>query len=65
MKIYKTSYTTPSGESAGYHFASSNRKAAAYSVPGTIRETEVIEVKPTKKGILEALNTHASHNDNG
>ncbi len=70
MKIYKVSYRYQAA-SEGYYFAASLKEAKANTsvdekgVTHCEKEIVTIDVKPTKKGILKALNFHAAHNDNG
>jgi hypothetical protein len=71
MKIYKVAFKV-NESSAGFYFTSSlkdaeSRKKNAEGVwdDGWDKEITTIEITPTKKGIIAALNFHASHNDNG
>ena len=71
MKIYKVKFTEQYA-SAGFYFTSSmkdakSRKENAEGVwdDDWEKEIETIEVTPTKKGIINALNRHGGHNDNG
>lgn len=71
MKIYKATYRHQEA-SEGFYFASSLQKAKTNALNGEgnnithcEKEIQVIEVIPNKKGIIAALNFHASHNDNG
>jgi len=74
MKFYQLHRTHSAGESGGYEYFGSRRDAekAARSwrrsddsllEHGT--EIKLIEVLPTRAGILRALNRYASHEDNG
>ena len=76
MKFYRVHKTQNSGESVGSAFFTTKRAAEkefrewmsgeeewVLSCEGT--SLEVIEIEPTKQGILRALNKWASHADNG
>jgi hypothetical protein len=71
MTFYSVHRTTDGGSSAGYEWFTSERaakKAAAQWRVGTPEESATVnrwKIKPTKRGILRALNIHASHPDNG
>lgn len=70
MKIYKVSYRHQAA-SEGFYFcaskkeAMSNKRISGNHVEHCEKEIETVEIELTKKGILKALNFHASHNDNG
>lgn len=71
MKFYQVCKTTEGGNSAGSWFFTN--KAEAEKSAREFRQEEPDEfanvyeiiVEPTKAGILDALNRHASHPDNG
>lgn len=76
MRIYKVHYRAERGVSEGFEYFTSQAKAkkavATYQAeevndllesPGSAT-LEVITVAPSKQGILDALNSHASHADN-
>lgn len=70
MKLYKVSYRKSDYEHAGYEFFRNLRDANAAkkkwgNESNDTAEIELIEVNPTKSGIRNALNKHASHPDNG
>ena len=72
MKFYRVELFEKAGESSGFDFYTDLRKATACDVEwrkqngGTSRATVTqIDIEPTRKGILEALNRYASHADNG
>lgn len=74
MKFYRLHMTYDNGSSAGYEYftskgAADKRKREHLSLnPGENKqsnEIDVIEVKPTKAGILDALNRFGDHPDNG
>jgi hypothetical protein len=75
VKFYKLHRTHEAGISAGLEYFTSRRAAeSALSIwrrnsPGDVEdqtgEIEVIEVEPTRAGILSALNKYANHADNG
>ena len=71
MRFYSVHRTCEGGCSAGYEFVTSRReadKAAAQwrkDNPDENATVEVIDIEPTKSGILRALNLHAGHPNNG
>lgn len=73
MRIYKVHYKNEDGESRGYEFFSSKRKAvrAAAAVrrgpaPKPPKpEVTPIDFAPTMSGILGLLDKHAGHANNG
>lgn len=72
MRFYQVASFTIDGSSTGFDFYSDKRTAqravrevANYSDDRERAEMTVIEVTPTKAGILDALNRLASHADNG
>lgn len=75
MKFYRVAYRQDGGNSAGFSWHTSRREAerrqrqAVADDPGEydigIPEIDVINVTPTKAGILEALNYYAGVPDNG
>lgn len=70
MKIYKVTYRYQEA-SEGFYFTSSlkdaneNVMANDCNIEHCDKEIQTISVTPTKKGIIELLNYHAVHNDNG
>ncbi len=75
MKLYRNSYRGDDDEHGGFDFhaslraakaarASFMRLAASSQVERTCR-IEPIEIKPTKAGIMKALNKFGGHADNG
>lgn len=74
MKFYQVHRTCEAGTSAGYEYHGSKREAdkAANAWIRNGSETDehganvtVIDVAPTRAGILAALNRYAEHADNG
>lgn len=79
MKFYRVHFTTNGGCSAGYLFFSRKGEAGRWVTkfnrenafdpkdpqPTETAEMDTIEVKPTKAGILDALNRYGVHPDNG
>lgn len=76
MKFYRLHQIADDGSSAGYEFFTDKRLAEVAlramrkqiggdPVPSIPNEIDIIEINPTKKGILTALNQYASHADNG
>lgn len=75
MKIYKVSLYSHQEYSVGFSFYSSKLKAdnevkrykkvAGDDFNERLSSVELIEVVPTRQGIIDALNQYASHNDNG
>ncbi len=71
MKFYRVAKSTEGGNSDGFEFFT-NRADAEKDVrqflrvePDEFSRVDVIEVTPTKAGILRALKLYASHPDNG
>lgn len=71
MRIYKVHYRAERGVSEGFEYFTSQAKAKkavatyqAEEVNDPSATLEVITVAPSKQGILDALNSHASHADN-
>lgn len=75
MTFYRNHYRTNGGCSAGYGWFSS-RAAAEQAARAADQNAddpedltdpvaERIEIEPTRRGILDALNRHASHAENG
>lgn len=72
MKLYRVGHSVDCGNSGGFSWHSSSRSAKRDArtwdddhpdePPSTI---SVVEVEPTKRGIIRALNLYASHPDNG
>jgi hypothetical protein len=74
MRFYRVHYTYDAGVSGGFTYFTSKREAekhkrelnkAALVENGDGGEIEVIEIEPTRGGILRALNLYAAHADNG
>lgn len=78
MKIYRNSYQSHQESSCGFSFHSSakearkemakfkkNSQSKGFDDFNPDSSTEPIDIIPTKKGIIAALNAYASHNDNG
>jgi hypothetical protein len=74
MKFYRVSRFVEHGNSAGFGWHTSREKAEAEckewreqtdDAEETEPEIEIVEVVPTKKGILRALRLYANHPDNG
>jgi hypothetical protein len=71
MKFYQVHVTTNGGCSNGYVWFTSRAEAEREKREHDKEEApyeatiDVIEVKPTKAGILDALQRHASYPDNG
>tara|TARA_B110000495_G_C22355127_1_gene233142 strand:- start:204 stop:425 length:222 start_codon:yes stop_codon:yes gene_type:complete len=73
MKIYKNNYTDEYGESTGKEYFASKREArkafreyssGAYYGNDSQRAVP-IEFRLTKKGVIEAMNNHGAHAENG
>jgi hypothetical protein len=73
MRFYRVHFYDGADGSAGFKFftvqADAAREANAFKQDAIDAhanvEVEAIEIEPTKAGILAALNTYASHPDNG
>jgi len=80
MKYYRLDMHHEYGTSVGYQFFTNRREAEKafreymsppekwdeeWVVSRSGTEIEVIEITPTRDGILHALNLYASHADNG
>jgi hypothetical protein len=69
MRIYRVSFRRVDGdEHTGYGYYSSKRDADAGvrdASPHCKCTLEIIEVKPSKAGIISALELYGSHADNG
>lgn len=72
MKFYRVHYYSFANGSDGYGWFTSRRKAETAAAgfhkrePEADRpEVEVVEVNPTKREMLAALEQYASHADNG
>jgi len=73
MKFYSVHFTCDGGSSAGYKWFLSRRAAkeaiadwrANLADPDESATIKEWHIKPTKAGIVQALNLHASHPDNG
>lgn len=66
MRFYRVENYNDHDSSLGFEWFV-NRKAAeaAAAALGTQRDVEVVEITPTKAGILKALESYAAHPDNG
>lgn len=76
MKFYRVSLSCEGGNSGGFVWGTNRAHVAAqrawamrndpeeYKRTGT-PEIEVVEIEPTKAGILAALRQYAAHPDNG
>lgn len=74
MRFYRLSISVDGGNSGGYHWFTSRAGAekakraddalddTGTESPGTI---DVVNIQPTKPGILAALRSYAGHPDNG
>lgn len=79
MKFYRASYSTGGGNSGGFSWHTSRAEAIAaakrdydedpaeydHHAKGINERIQVIEITPTRRGILDALQRLASHPDNG
>ena len=72
MRLYQVHFRAESGMSVGCEYFTSHvkaKKAVAEYLAGESDDPsatiEAITVAPSKQGILDALNSHASHPDNG
>jgi hypothetical protein len=75
MKFYRVRYSSEGGNSGGYSWHTSRRDAekaardAAANDPAEYidgpPQWDEIEIVPTKKSLLDALNTYAGHPNNG
>lgn len=71
MKFYRLHRTRDNGSSIGYDWftskAAADKEAKEYKgiYPDEAADVTRHEIKPTKKGILAALNKFAGHPDNG
>ena len=73
MKFYRVHTCVECSTSSGYEFftnkADAERAVREWTTGEALRtdtaEIDVIEITPTKAGILHALNTYAAHADNG
>jgi ribosomal protein S11 len=67
MKIYQNSYRDEGQEHQGYSYHQSKREALKVARKHGCGEvtTEVIEVQPSKAGIIRALRIYGGHPDNG
>lgn len=67
MQIWKATWRTESGESEGFSYGET-RKTALLRKPypdASLEKSEKITVYYSAKGIVNALNQHGSHPDNG
>lgn len=69
MKYYQVHLHIDGGSSAGFEYFCNRKDAEKFirenGVPDENYEIKIIEVKPTKAGIMWALRQYASHADNG
>lgn len=71
MKFYRVHLHYDAGSSAGFKFFGNKREAEKFARdekkkdPDESFPVDRINVKPTKAGILAALNRYADHPDNG
>jgi hypothetical protein len=71
MKFYRVSKSTDGGNSAGFEFftaksdAEKEMRQFLRDDPTEFSRIDVIEITPTRTGILRALKLYASHADNG
>ena len=78
MKFYRVRFSCGGGNSGGFSWHTTMRKAEAAANEAVKNDPEeyalkrsgrpaidLIEIAPTKEGILKALNSFADHPDNG
>lgn len=72
MRFYQVHLIAEGGESAGYQWFTRQREAQAAITHWTKDKSvehdadmKLVDIKPTKAGILAALNRYADHADNG
>jgi hypothetical protein len=72
MKLYRVHLLIDSGASGGYEWFASKREADKLkrehdrkNGPEDSAEIQIIEVEPTRSGILRAFNIYGSHPNNG
>jgi len=67
MNIWKTSFETPSGESAGFGYGRTKKDSIDNrpSVEAVPTFSKLIIIDYSERGIIAALREHASHPDNG
>lgn len=73
MRFYRVETRTEGGNSAGIRWFTSKREAEAYrrenmdpnEPDNNPDEVEMVDIEPTKAGILRALCRWAAHPDNG
>lgn len=67
MKFYRVHFRREDDESEGYTFYTSKRAAEQGAREGVEGQSEitVLNIEPTKHGILRALNKYGGHPDNG
>lgn len=65
MKFYCVPIRNEDQNSGGYNWFTNKREAEAEHKAHGLYDIQVVDIKPTKAGILRALNIHASHPDNG
>lgn len=70
MQLFKITYKTASGENAGFSFGKTKKQAIANKplhIIGTskIDKCEALTIEWNVFGVIDSLNEHASHADNG
>lgn len=68
MKIWKFHYRTSSGESEGFSYGKTKKEAISNAPHNGLVEFEKAEriaVKYSRQGIIDALNRHGDHPNNG
>lgn len=70
MKVYKASYRLADTEHQGYQYFSNRKDAEREQRKNNLEsgingQVEEVEFELTKKGIIDLLNSEASHADNG
>jgi hypothetical protein len=71
LKFYRITLTHNNGESAGFGWRTSERDAKQRVTEwkregdSNAAEYKVVDIVPTREGILSALHRYASHPDNG
>jgi hypothetical protein len=71
MRFYRVHTSRDGGNSGGFEFFTRRREAEACvarfkrEVPDEFADFDVIDIEPTKSGILKALKRYAAHEMNG
>lgn len=67
MEIWKITYRTLSGEREGFSYGRTKKEAVEFAIHKNmeIEKAEKIQIEYSERGIISALNIHASHPDNG